>query len=36
VERQRVRAWMFARAAAEARQDWDDEWFGLAPALAPL
>jgi hypothetical protein len=29
-----VRRWTFARAVAEPRDDWNDEWFQLAPSLA--
>lgn len=33
---ERVRLWMFARAAAEPRDDWtDDEWMAIARTLAP-
>jgi len=36
VDAERVRLWMFARAAAEPRADWpDDPWFAFARALAP-
>jgi streptomycin 6-kinase len=36
VDRDRVRLWMFARAAAEPRNDWnDDPWTNLARAIAP-
>jgi streptomycin 6-kinase len=36
VDRERVRLWMFARAAAEPRDDWkDDESMALARAIAP-
>jgi streptomycin 6-kinase len=37
VERERVSLWLFARAAAEPRDDWedDDELTALARALAP-
>ena len=36
VDHERVRLWVFARAAAEPRQDWQDNWkSALAPALAP-
>ncbi len=36
VERERVRLWMFARAAAEPRDDWgNEEAIALARALAP-
>lgn len=35
VDSLRVRTWLFARAAAEPRDDWDDEGMGLAKALAP-
>lgn len=34
VDAERVRLWMFARATAETRDDWDDAWMGLARALA--
>jgi streptomycin 6-kinase len=34
VEHERVRLWMFARAAAEPRDHWDDDSVGLACALA--
>jgi|SRR3954471_9451121 len=35
VDRERVRLWMFARAAAEPRDDWKDDWLaGLARAIA--
>ena len=33
VDAERVRSWMFARAAAENRDDWDDWWTGLAKQL---
>ena len=33
VDAERVRSWMFARAAAENRDDWDDEWTQVARAL---
>lgn len=36
VDRERVRLWMFARAAAESRDDWKDEdSMALARAIAP-
>ncbi|MBZ5610785.1 MAG: aminoglycoside phosphotransferase family protein [Acidobacteriia bacterium] len=36
VDRERVRLWMFARAAAEPREDWGNkESVGLARAIAP-
>lgn len=36
VDRERVRLWMFARAAAEPREDWrNDDSTALARALAP-
>jgi streptomycin 6-kinase len=35
VDAERVRLWMFARAAAESRDDWDDASMELARALAP-
>ncbi|MDQ3696543.1 MAG: aminoglycoside phosphotransferase family protein [Gemmatimonadota bacterium] len=36
VDHQRVRLWMFARAAAEPRGDWErDEWMTLARVIAP-
>jgi streptomycin 6-kinase len=36
VDRERVRLWTFARAAAEPRDDWkDDDLMALARALAP-
>ena len=36
VDYDRVRLWMFARAAAEPRNDWnDDPWTNLARAIAP-
>jgi len=36
LDRERVRLWMFARAAAEPRDDWsNDESMALARALAP-
>ena len=34
VDAERVRQWMFARSAAEPRENWSDEWFTLARALA--
>jgi streptomycin 6-kinase len=30
----RIRMWMFARAAAESRDDWDEDWMNLARTLA--
>ena len=33
VDAERVRRWLFARAAAEDRDDWDDEWTQVARAL---
>jgi streptomycin 6-kinase len=35
VDADRVRRWLFARAAAEHRDDWDDSWMRLALALRP-
>ena len=35
VDRERVRLWTFARAAAEPRQDWTDDSIALARAIAP-
>lgn len=35
VEPDRVRRWLFARAAAEHRDDWDDSWMELARAVRP-
>ena len=35
VDRDRVRAWTFARAAAEPREDWNGPLFDLARHLAP-
>jgi streptomycin 6-kinase len=36
VDFERVRLWMFARVAAEPRDDWNDDWsIGLARAIAP-
>ena len=34
VDAERIRLWMFARAAAESRDEWSDEWMDLARALA--
>jgi streptomycin 6-kinase len=34
IDSERVRLWMFARAAAEPRDEWDDDWMELARALA--
>jgi streptomycin 6-kinase len=31
----RVRSWLFARAAAEPREDWGEEWIDLVKALKP-
>jgi streptomycin 6-kinase len=33
VDAERVRLWLFARAAAEHRDEWDDSWVRLARAL---
>jgi len=33
VDRDRVRLWLFARAAAETRDNWDEDWPSLARAL---
>jgi hypothetical protein len=36
VDHQRVRLWMFARAAAEPRDDWrNSDWTTLVRAVAP-
>lgn len=35
VARERVRLWMFARAAAESRDAWEEETLSLARTLAP-
>ena len=35
VDAERVRLWLFARAAAEHRDEWDDSWVRLARALRP-
>jgi streptomycin 6-kinase len=35
IDRERVRLWMFARAAAEPRDDWSDDSLALARAIAP-
>lgn len=35
LDRERVQLWTFARAAAEGREVWNDEWMDLARALAP-
>jgi streptomycin 6-kinase len=35
VDADRVRRWMFARAAAEPRDEWTDDWMQLARKLAP-
>jgi streptomycin 6-kinase len=34
IDSERVRLWMFARAAAESRDTWDDETIALARTLA--
>ena len=34
VDSERVRLWMFARSAAEPRDNWNDESITLARALA--
>jgi streptomycin 6-kinase len=34
IDSERVRLWMFARAAAESRDTWDDETIALARILA--
>jgi predicted nuclease of restriction endonuclease-like RecB superfamily len=34
VDAERVRLWTFARAAAESRDDWADDWTTLARLLA--
>ena len=34
VDAERVRLWTFARAAAESRDDWEDDWTKLARLLA--
>jgi streptomycin 6-kinase len=34
VDHERVRLWMFARSAAESRDDWDADSIALARALA--
>jgi streptomycin 6-kinase len=34
VEPVRVRGWLFARAAAEHRDDWNDSWMELAHVLS--
>jgi hypothetical protein len=36
VDYERIRMWTFARAAAEPRDDWNNDWLTeLARALAP-
>jgi streptomycin 6-kinase len=35
VDRERVRLWTFARAAAGPRDGWGDDWTALARAIAP-
>jgi streptomycin 6-kinase len=35
LEPERIRLWTFARAAAESRDEWEDESIALARALAP-
>jgi streptomycin 6-kinase len=35
VDHERVRLWTCARAAAESRDDWNDEWTAIARAIAP-
>jgi streptomycin 6-kinase len=36
IEHERIRLWTFARAAAEPREDWSDDWrVQLARAIAP-
>lgn len=35
VDAERVRLWMFARAAAGSRGEWDEAWTSLARALGP-
>jgi streptomycin 6-kinase len=35
LDHERVRLWLFARAAAESRDVWDDDSLALARALAP-
>lgn len=35
VDAEPVRLWMFARAAAETRDEWDDSWAEVARALSP-
>jgi streptomycin 6-kinase len=35
VDQERVRLWMFARAAAEPRDDWNDAKTAFARAIAP-
>jgi streptomycin 6-kinase len=34
IDRDRVRMWLFARAAAETHGDWDEDWPALARALS--
>jgi streptomycin 6-kinase len=35
VDPRRVKLWMFARAAAEPRRNWDDDSMALARSIAP-
>ncbi len=35
VDPERVRLWTFARAAAEPREDWKDDWVAFARTIAP-
>src|SRR5437867_9010127 len=35
LDRDRIRLWMFARASAESRDDWDEDSMNLARTLAP-
>jgi streptomycin 6-kinase len=35
VDQERLRLWTFARAAAEPREEWNDELFHLARTIAP-
>jgi streptomycin 6-kinase len=35
VDRQRVRPWTFARAAAEPRDNWNADWMEIARLIAP-
>ena len=34
LDAERVRRWMFARAAADPRPDWTDDWMTVARAIA--